>query len=336
VSAEQIAPRLQAFQAGMERVEQDIAAGLRGLEAVPFAAMHGRLCLLRTALRLRQVAVLALDAEQQVGARALSDMRREVRDSAAVCLLRERSGDNARLAQMIAEGSAMRVVELDSLASEAPDGPDAYARFLEGFARAWPGACAAGLLSIDAGIHHERRQRSQPRPDPGRRSSYLYRAFHALPPLSTASGRPTGAVRGVVAMLRKLRKDFPGAPVVVVFDAKGKTFRDEIFAEYKAHRPPMPDELRAQVEPLHEIVRAMGLPLLCVPGVEADDVIGTLAAQASARGVPVLISTGDKDLAQLVTPQVTLINTMNDTRLDMDGVRSKFGIGPSSWWTCWR
>jgi DNA polymerase-1 len=159
-------------------------------------------------------------------------------------------------------------------------------------------------------------------------SSYLYRAFHALPPLSTASGRPTGAVRGVVAMLRKLRKDFPGAPVVVVFDAKGKTFRDEIFAEYKAHRPPMPDELRAQVEPLHEIVRAMGLPLLCVPGVEADDVIGTLAAQASARGVPVLISTGDKDLAQLVTPQVTLINTMNDTRLDMDGVRSKFGIGP--------
>ncbi len=159
-------------------------------------------------------------------------------------------------------------------------------------------------------------------------SSYLYRAFHALPPLSTASGRPTGAVRGVVAMLRKLRKDFPGAPVVVVFDAKGKTFRDEIFAGYKAHRPPMPDELRAQVEPLHEIVRAMGLPLLCVPGVEADDVIGTLAAQASARDVPVLISTGDKDLAQLVTAQVTLINTMNDTRLDVDGVRSKFGIAP--------
>jgi DNA polymerase-1 len=159
-------------------------------------------------------------------------------------------------------------------------------------------------------------------------SSYLYRAFHALPPLSTAAGRPTGAVRGVVAMLRKLRKDFPGAPVVVVFDAKGKTFRDEIFAEYKAHRPPMPDELRAQVEPLHEIVRAMGLPLLCVPGVEADDVIGTLAAQASARGAQVLISTGDKDLAQLVTARVTLINTMNDTRLDVDGVRSKFGIAP--------
>jgi DNA polymerase-1 len=160
-------------------------------------------------------------------------------------------------------------------------------------------------------------------------SSYLYRAFHALPPLSTASGRPTGAVRGVVSMLRKLRKDFPGAPVVVVFDAKGKTFRDEIFAGYKAHRPPMPDELRAQVEPLHGIVKAMGLQLLCVPGVEADDVIGTLAAQASAREVSVLISTGDKDLAQLVNAQVTLINTMNDTRLDVAGVQAKFGIAPS-------
>ncbi len=160
-------------------------------------------------------------------------------------------------------------------------------------------------------------------------SSYLYRAFHALPPLSTASGRPTGAVRGVVSMLRKLRKDFPGAPVVVVFDAKGKTFRDEIFAGYKAHRPPMPDELRAQVEPLHGIVKAMGLQLLCVPGVEADDVIGTLAAQASAREVSVLISTGDKDLAQLVNAQVTLINTMNDTRLDVAGVQAKFGIAPA-------
>ena len=160
-------------------------------------------------------------------------------------------------------------------------------------------------------------------------SSYLYRAFHALPPLSTASGRPTGAVRGVVSMLRKLRKDFPGAPVVVVFDAKGKTFRDEIFAGYKAQRPPMPDELRAQVEPLHGIVKAMGLPLLCVPGVEADDVIGTLAAQASARDVSVLISTGDKDLAQLVNAQVTLINTMNDTRLDVAGVQAKFGIAPA-------
>jgi len=160
-------------------------------------------------------------------------------------------------------------------------------------------------------------------------SSYLYRAFHALPPLATASGRPTGAVRGVVAMLRRLRKDYPGAPVVVVFDAKGKTFRDGIFAAYKANRPPMPEELAAQVEPLHGIVRAMGLPLLCVPGVEADDVIGTLAAEASARGTHVLISTGDKDLAQLVTGRVTLINTMTDTRLDEAGVQAKFGITPA-------
>jgi len=146
VSAEQIAPRQQAFQARKERVEQDIAAGLRGLEAVPFAAMHDGYAYFVQRFGLRQVAVLALDAEQQVGARALSDMRREVRDSAAVCLLRERSGDNARLAQMIAEGSAMRVVELDSLASEAPDGPDAYARFLEGFARALAG-CLRGPAS---------------------------------------------------------------------------------------------------------------------------------------------------------------------------------------------
>ncbi|MBK8305952.1 MAG: DNA polymerase I [Gammaproteobacteria bacterium] len=159
-------------------------------------------------------------------------------------------------------------------------------------------------------------------------SSYLYRAFHALPPLATASGRPTGAVRGVIGMLRKLCQQYPDTPVVVVFDAKGRTFRDDIFAEYKANRPPMPEELRAQIEPVHAIVRAMGLPLLCVPGVEADDVIGTLAARVSADGGQVLISTGDKDITQLVSERVTLINTMNDTRLDETGVREKFGIAP--------
>jgi DNA polymerase-1 len=159
-------------------------------------------------------------------------------------------------------------------------------------------------------------------------SSYLYRAFHALPPLSTASGQPTGAVRGVVSMLRKLCQQYPGTPVVVVFDAKGKTFREDIYAEYKAHRPPMPEDLRAQVEPLHELVRALGLPLLCVSGVEADDVIGTLAVQAAREGRNVLVSTGDKDLAQLVDAHVTLINTMNDTRLDIAGVQQKFGVGP--------
>ena len=146
-------------------------------------------------------------------------------------------------------------------------------------------------------------------------SSYLYRAFHALPPLSTASGQPTGAVRGVVSLLRKLCQQYPGTPVVVVFDAKGKTFREDLYAEYKANRPPMPEDLRAQVEPLHALVRALGLPLLCVPGVEADDVIGTLAVQAAREGRNVLVSTGDKDLAQLVDVYVTLINTMNDTEI---------------------
>ena len=160
-------------------------------------------------------------------------------------------------------------------------------------------------------------------------SSYLYRAFHALPPLSTASGQPTGAVRGVASMLRKLCQQYPGTPVVVVFDAKGKTFREDLFAGYKAHRPPMPEDLRAQVEPLHELVRALGLPLLCVPGVEADDVIGTLAVQAAREGRSVLVSTGDKDLAQLVDDHVTLINTMNDTRLDAAGVVQKFGVTPA-------
>jgi DNA polymerase-1 len=160
-------------------------------------------------------------------------------------------------------------------------------------------------------------------------SSYLYRAFHAMPTLTTSSGVNTGAVRGVISMLRRLQKDYPGSPIAVVFDARGKTFRDEIFADYKAHRPPMPDELREQVEPIHAIVRAMGLPLLCEPGVEADDVIGTLARRAAEDGRQVIVSTGDKDMAQLVNERVTLVNTMTDTVLDAEGVVDKFGIPPA-------
>jgi DNA polymerase-1 len=160
-------------------------------------------------------------------------------------------------------------------------------------------------------------------------SSYVYRAFHALPMLTTSDGRNTGAVRGVISMLRRLVKDYPDSPVAVVFDAKGKTFRDDMYPEYKAHRPPMPDELREQIEPIHEIVKAMGLPFLCEVGVEADDVIGTLARRASAQGRDVIISTGDKDMAQLVDEHTTLVNTMTDTVMDPAGVREKFGIPPS-------
>jgi DNA polymerase I len=159
-------------------------------------------------------------------------------------------------------------------------------------------------------------------------SSYLYRAFHALPPLTSSRGEPTGAVYGVANMLRKLLKDYAPEHVVVVFDAKGKTFRDDLYAEYKANRPPMPDELAAQVEPLHELVKAMGLPMLVVPGVEADDVIATLAREGREHGLDVVISTGDKDLAQLVEPGVTLVNTMTDTTMDAEGVREKFGVPP--------
>ena len=159
-------------------------------------------------------------------------------------------------------------------------------------------------------------------------SSYLYRAFHALPPLTNSSGQPTGAIKGVIAMLKRLGKDYPGSELVVVFDAKGKTFRDEMFEQYKSHRPPMPDDLRRQIEPIHAIVRAMGLPLLIVDGVEADDVIGTLARRRAGEGQPVVISTGDKDMAQLVDDRITLVNTMTDTRLDAAGVRDKFGVGP--------
>ncbi len=160
-------------------------------------------------------------------------------------------------------------------------------------------------------------------------SSYLYRAFHALPPLNNSRGVPTGAVKGVINMLRRLQKDYPGSLLIVVFDAKGKTFRDELFAAYKAHRPPMPDDLRVQIEPIHCIVRGMGLPLVIVDGVEADDVIGTLACDAAKRAQPVVISTGDKDMAQLVSPYITLINTMTNTVLDEAGVVNKFGVPPS-------
>jgi DNA polymerase-1 len=159
-------------------------------------------------------------------------------------------------------------------------------------------------------------------------SSYLYRAFHALPALTNSKGEPTGAVYGVVNMLRRLLNDYAPELVAVVFDAKGKTFRDDLYAEYKAHRPPMPQELAGQIAPLHAIVRAMGLPLLMVEGVEADDVIGTLARQAAALGMPVLISTGDKDMAQLVDGHVTLVNTMTDTVMDPAGVVEKFGVPP--------
>lgn len=159
-------------------------------------------------------------------------------------------------------------------------------------------------------------------------SSYLYRAFHALPPLTTRSGQPTGAIKGVANMLQKLVKTYSPTHIAVVFDASGPTFRDAIFPEYKANRPPMPDDLRSQVEPLHALIRAMGLPLLCEKGVEADDVIGTLARQAAAEGQSVLISTGDKDIAQLVNERITLINTMTDTVLDREGVVAKFGVPP--------
>jgi DNA polymerase I len=159
-------------------------------------------------------------------------------------------------------------------------------------------------------------------------SSYVYRAFHALPPLSNSRGEPTGALLGVLNMLQKFLKDFQPAHIAVVFDAPGKTFRDELFAEYKAQRPSMPDDLRAQIEPLLSVISAQGLPLLRVPGVEADDVIGTLACRAARAGQSVLISTGDKDMAQLVSGSITLINTMTDTTLDRDGVKAKFDVYP--------
>ena len=160
-------------------------------------------------------------------------------------------------------------------------------------------------------------------------SSYLYRAYHAMPPMSNSSGEPTGTIYGVLNMLRKLRQEYEPDQMVVVFDAKGKTFRDDMYPEYKANRPPMPDDLRQQVEPILEIVQAMGFPMLQISGVEADDVIGTLAQQATENKRDVVISTGDKDMAQLVNKHVSLINTMNNTTMDEDGVKEKFGVTPA-------
>ena len=160
-------------------------------------------------------------------------------------------------------------------------------------------------------------------------SSYLFRAYHALPALTNSKGLNTGAAKGVIGMIRKLVADYAGDQVVVIFDAKGPTFRNDIYPEYKANRPPMPDELREQIEPIHDTIRAMGLPLICIGGVEADDVIGTLSVEAANRGREVVISTGDKDMAQLVNDHVTLINTMNNTTMDYDGVVDKFGVPPT-------
>ena len=159
-------------------------------------------------------------------------------------------------------------------------------------------------------------------------SSYLYRAFHALPPLTNRKGQPTGAVYGVVRMVRKLIEQEQPDLVAVIFDAKGKTFRHDLYKEYKANRPPMPDDLSVQIEPLHQLIEALGIPLKSVEGVEADDVIGTLARNAVARNHRVLISTGDKDMAQLVDQDVTLINTMTNVLTDVDGVVEKFGVSP--------
>jgi DNA polymerase-1 len=160
-------------------------------------------------------------------------------------------------------------------------------------------------------------------------SSYLYRAFHALPDLRSPAGHPTGAMHGMVNMLRRLRADYPAAYIACVFDAKGKTFRDDMYPEYKATRAPMPDDLRLQIEPIHEAVKAMGWPILMVDGVEADDVIGTLCVDAVKAGMKVVVSTGDKDLAQLVNPSVMLINTMNNEKMDEAGVLAKFGVPPN-------
>ncbi|MEJ2592577.1 MAG: DNA polymerase, partial [Candidatus Thiodiazotropha sp.] len=159
-------------------------------------------------------------------------------------------------------------------------------------------------------------------------SSYLFRAYHALPDLSNSQGEPTGAIVGVLNMLRRLLNDYQPEHIAVVFDAPGGSFRNELYPAYKANRPPMPEDLRMQIEPLHDIIRSMGLPLVMVPGVEADDVIGTLARQATEQGMETLISTGDKDMAQLVDAHVSLINTMSETFTDIAGVEEKFGVKP--------
>ena len=159
-------------------------------------------------------------------------------------------------------------------------------------------------------------------------SSFLFRAFHAVPPLSNALGQPTNAVYGVSNMLRKLINDYDTPYFTVVFDAPGKTFRHDLFDQYKAHRPAMPEDLRVQIQPLHELIRSLGLPLIIEAGVEADDVLGSLAQSAARQGFQVIISTGDKDMAQLVTEQITLENSMTNTVLDVKGVEEKFGVKP--------
>ena len=159
-------------------------------------------------------------------------------------------------------------------------------------------------------------------------SSYLFRAYHALPPLINSKGHPTGAIKGVINMIRRLQQDYPTSKIIIVFDAKGKNFRHDLYPEYKANRPPMPDDLRCQIAPIHQIIEAMGLPLLIIPDVEADDVIGVLAHQATESKTDVVISTGDKDMAQLVTEHVTLINTMTNTVMNEQGVEEKFGVRP--------
>ena len=159
-------------------------------------------------------------------------------------------------------------------------------------------------------------------------SSYLFRAYHAMPDMSNSKREPTGTIYGVINMMRRLLKDYDPEYLAVVFDAKGKTFRNDMYKEYKANRPPMPDDLRDQIEPIHNIIKAMGLPLICVSGVEADDVIGTLSEQATVLGIDTLISTGDKDMAQLVNEHVSLVNTMTDVDMDVEGVKEKFGVPP--------
>ena len=159
-------------------------------------------------------------------------------------------------------------------------------------------------------------------------SSYLYRAFHAMPGLTNSKGMPTGAIYGVINMMKRLLNDHETRKVVMVFDAKGKTFRDELYPEYKANRPSMPDDLRCQIEPLHQAIQAMGFPLIAIPGVEADDVIGTLARQAAEQGMEVIISTGDKDMAQLVDEHISLVDTMKNQVMDIEGVKKKFGVSP--------
>ena len=159
-------------------------------------------------------------------------------------------------------------------------------------------------------------------------SSYLYRAYHALPPLMSSKNQPTGAIRGVISMVKKILSDHPSSPLAVIFDAQGKTFRHEMYKEYKANRPPMPEDLVKQIEPINSIIKALGIKLVSVEGVEADDVIGTLANEASKLGLDTVISTGDKDMTQLVNEHIRIVNTMSGELLDEDGVEKKFGVKP--------